>query len=103
QALPVIRFRRTLGSQQDIYPPPQEIPRCWVLWTDGLRTLARSVPEQPSRKHFRIVEYQQVAGAQHARKVTKLHVAQGPGPCVQVEKTRSGAVAQRFLRNQGVG
>jgi len=101
QAFPFVGIQ--LFGQQDLDLSMQKVACCRILRAQRLCPRAASPAVEPCREHARVVEYDQIAGAQEFGEVAESKILDLSGVPAEPKHSRPGPIRQRFLRDQLLG
>src|SRR5437667_6794844 len=92
QALPHIWLVGKLLGKQHLNSSFQEVSRCGVLRTQGLRLGPASMPIQPRGKHSGVIKYDQILRPKQFRKTLETAVLKPPSSTFQPKHARGSTV-----------
>ena len=92
-----------MPRKQDLDASPEKIVSSGIVRAQrlGLKTCSSSV--ESSGKNAGVVEHDEIVGAQPIGEIAELAIPKHARGGIHLQKTRRGAVCQRFLGNEFLG
>ena len=103
QTLPIVGFALELAGEEDFDAPLEEIAGCGIVKAKRLRMEAGTSSVQAGWKDFRVIEYDQVGGAEEVGEITKCAIVKCTGFGIQVQQAGGSAVGKSLLRDEFFG